>query len=108
MNIYAPWEDLEKELPELDFANKNWEKEENEWLDKLITRVREESDHELAGEIVTFPVGDGYARYVIFDKKDLIHIPLGDAWHDPNIAHISFEGVKARLEQMKALKALFS
>lgn len=69
-------------------AFKALRKAEDEWLTELVKwcHTNTDSRSELIGEIVSFPRGDGSARYMVFRTKplELLHIPLGDAWDLPD------------------------
>lgn len=70
----------------------------------LCQWAKENSTCPDAGKIISFPVGDGKALYVIFDYRSLIHIPTDDAY-DIDDAHM--RGLRksdiVRLANMKPL-----
>jgi hypothetical protein len=54
------------------------------WIAKVKALAKAQADNpEVVGELVSFPVGGGYANYVVWRAKplQLVHIPVGDAWH---------------------------
>jgi hypothetical protein len=55
---------------------------EQEFVQSLAEWARENGSGDLAGEEWRTPVGDGYARYIVFKNRplQLIKIPTGDAW----------------------------
>ena len=62
------------------------------------------------GEIISFPIADGAAEYMIASLRplELVHIPLGDAW-DFQYAHLlTAKDVNKKIEQGKAMAKLFS
>ena len=66
----------------------------------------------LVGEIVRFPVADGYAQYMVWRQQplQLIWIELGDAWsaHNALIRGLRVKDVKAQVDADKRLAALFA
>jgi prepilin-type processing-associated H-X9-DG protein len=65
---------------------------------------------ERTGQILREPHADGYANYMYADgpKPVLVHLPYGDAWDSPNVAHLPKKEVLARLDRQVAMAALFS
>jgi len=62
------------------------------------------------GEIIKFPVADGYALYMVAGMKpvELIHIEIGDAWHFQYANRLTAKDVQQKIDQEKALAKLFS
>lgn len=51
-----------------------------------------------AGEELNFPMGDGYAQYILLDYKRMVFLPVGDEW---SIADAHARGLrKADLVEM--------
>jgi hypothetical protein len=63
-----------------------------------------------AGEIISFPVCDGAARYVVASLKPvkLIHIDTGDAYSFRYANRLSAKDIRDEIKRAKALKAPFS
>jgi hypothetical protein len=63
----------------------------------------------LTGEIVQYPVADGYALYMFAEGKKtvLIHLGYGDGYHYHGIEHFPKKAVVAELERRKALSKIF-
>jgi hypothetical protein len=58
---------------------------EDAWVATISAAARAANPRcDIAGEIVTFPIADGAAMYVIWNTKTLIHCPVGDAWQIPD------------------------
>jgi len=56
------------------------------------------------GEEYATGFADGYARYLFADAGKtsyLLHLPYGDAWHDPNVQYIPKKEVIRRIEANK-------
>ena len=62
------------------------------------------------GEVIRFPVADGYAEYMVASMKpvQLVHIPLGDAWDFQYVHLLKAKDVQEKIDQQKAMEALFS
>jgi hypothetical protein len=73
--------------------NAHWEAEE-EWIEtvKAAAKARHPRSKVVGQEYATH-VGDGAARYVVWDTKPLtlIHLPVGDAW---NMSEIHARGLR--------------
>jgi hypothetical protein len=63
-----------------------------------------------AGEEIQFPVGDGYARYIVASLKpvELIHLNIGDQWHFQYVDRLTASDIKEKIRLQKSLKNLFS
>ena len=83
---------------------------EKQWLDGLAELARKNSSCDLAGEIVRFPIADGYAQYMIWDGRSMIHLPLGDAWQIPE-AHargLRLADLRENVRRERAIADLFA
>ena len=84
--------------------------EEKEYLAKLKDiLLKRKPNQKLVGEIIRFPVADGYAEYMVAATTplELVHIPLGDAW-DFQYAHLlKKKDVEEKIAAQKALDDLF-
>jgi hypothetical protein len=65
---------------------------------------------QLVGEIVQFPVADGYAQYMVASIRpcELVHIPTGDAWEYAHIERLTAADIRANVESSRHLKSLFA
>ena len=84
------------------------------WKQKIIEWAKKYSktpDHELIGFAYKYPVADGYAEYIVFNVRpvELIHLPLGDAWHIPEVVRrgLNITELKGAKKRDEALKELF-
>jgi len=97
-------------VPELDFRNINgYEKACDNYKAELKAMLQERNNEKNVGEIIRFPVADGYAEYMVASMKpvELVHLPLGDAW-DFQYAHLlTAKEVQEKIDQQKALERLF-
>jgi len=57
-------------------------------------------DQPMTGSILLEPMGDGYAIYMVAAARRhqwcLIHLPYGDAWHNPAVEFLSQREVARR------------
>jgi hypothetical protein len=63
-------------------------------------------------DVLYFPVGDGYAYYVVsnWTPLTLSHVPFGDCWKIPDsmIRGLRIIDVRRQLQKQKVLVSLFS
>lgn len=77
--------------PELSFAGFNapggYEDQFKQWITKLETWVKAHSLCDIAGQRFRYPVGDGYAEYMVYTTTplQLIHLPYMDGYHLPTV-----------------------
>lgn len=61
------------------------------------------------GEVITYPIADGCAQYMVIDSKaaKLMHLPLGDAY-ESEVAHLSkSKDILSAIQRRKSLEELF-
>ena len=53
------------------------------------------------GEIVYFPVADGFAQYMVASMRplELVHIPLGDAWHFQYVERLKVKDIENQIKK---------
>jgi hypothetical protein len=90
-----------------------WLANEQAYLERIAAWCREQyPDDPLAGEVLRFPQGDGYAVYVVLSVNRtarLIHVPIGDRWSLPE-AHergLRVSDIRAEVAREKKLAELF-
>lgn len=61
------------------------------------------------GEVIRFPVADGYAEYMVACLKpvQLIHMPLWDAWHFQYANRLTKKDIVEKIQGQNNLKRLF-
>jgi hypothetical protein len=79
-----------------------------EYEQKIISWCKENSKHKLAGEVVSFPVADGNANYVIVKPSEVVHLATGDAWHYQYIDRLTAKDIEQEIKRSKALHKIFS
>lgn len=99
--------------PVIDYRNDDTgEKAENEYIAAIADycKARRPAADGI-GEVVRFPVADGYALYMVasLEPAELIHIPLGDGWSipDAHLRGITADDLVSRIEAGRALRKLF-
>lgn len=62
------------------------------------------------GEVIKFPVADGYAEYMVANMKpvELVHIPLWDAWNFAHAHLLTAKAVQAEIDKEKRIAELFA
>lgn len=72
--------------------------------------VERNPDQECIGEVIKFPVADGYAEYMVAAIKpvQLIHLPFLDAYDSETAYLMTAKAIKEKVSQQKALNDLFS
>ena len=68
------------------------------------------SEQECVGEVIRFPVADGYAEYMVAAIKpvQLIHLPYWDAYQSETAPLMTAKAIQDKVDQAKALEDLFS
>jgi hypothetical protein len=61
------------------------QKAEDDYVQKLADALKAQRPGNLVGRVVSFPIADGCAQYMVASEKplQLVHLPLGDAWQIP-------------------------
>ena len=95
---------------DIDQYNKDCEKFKADLKQWCIDRAaRAGVTDENIGEVIKFPVADGYAEYMVAATKpvQLIHLPLWDAWEFPYAKNLTKKDVVEKIQQQNSLKKLF-
>jgi hypothetical protein len=98
-------------VPELDFRDmESYRKAEEKFYEDLKAFCKKRKDGKNVGEIIKFPVADGYAMYMVASMKplELIHIPIMDAWEFEYAHLLTAKEVQQKIDQKKALEELFA
>lgn len=102
-------------VPEFDFRdipkyNEDCDRFKSELKTFCIERAEKSGvTDENIGEIIRFPVADGYAEYMVGALKpvQLIHIPTWDAWEFQYANRLTKKDVLEKIQQQKSLEKLF-
>ena len=103
--IYDAPEEIE--VPRIDFANFNkaeQDKKDEQYLNALKAYLANLGwNGKNAGEVIKFPVADGYAMYMVISMRplQLVHIPLWDAWHFQYAHLLTAKEVQQQIDQDK-------
>ena len=93
------WEDIDQ-----------YEKDCLELTERLKKWCIERNNQKNVGEVIKFPVADGYAEYMVAATKpvELIHLPFWDAWHSETAPLMTAKAIQDKIDQTIALNNLFS
>jgi hypothetical protein len=106
--IYAS--PLEVKIPEFNWKDiEQYNKDCETYMENLKAFLRKRNSGKNVGEIIQFPVADGYAQYMVASMKpvELVHIPLWDAWDFQFVHLITAKEIQGQIDGQKALKKLF-
>lgn len=101
--IYSP--PAEIKVPELDWKDiAAYEKANEKFIEDLRAFCINRNNAEHVGEVIQFPVADGYAQYMVaaLSPVELIHIPLWDAWEFEYASRLTKKDIVEKIEQRKA------
>ena len=89
----------------------DWQADESAQMDKWAKRFRSENAGDLVGEVIRFPVADGYGMYMVHKQKPLtlVHVNVGDGYGvaDAHIRGLRLADVREQVEGERKLKELF-
>ena len=107
--IYSP--PAEIKVPELDWKDiAAYEKANEKFIEDLRAFCKNSNNSEHVGEVIQFPVADGYAQYMVaaLSPVELIHLPLWDAWEFDYVSRLTKKDIVDKINQRKAMEKLFS
>jgi hypothetical protein len=110
--IYSVPEEIN--VPEINFSNFNrteYEKKCKQFEKDCITYLNDLGyAGKNVGEIISFPVADGKARYMVISMRplQLLHLPLDDAWEFEYVNNLTSKDVQEKINQRIALEKMFS
>mgnify|MGYP001598554740 CR=1 FL=1 len=86
-----------------------WLAQEAAYVRKIVAWAKANGRGPERGEEIRFPIGDGYACYVVLSLKpvQLIHLPVGDAWQYQYAHRLTAHDIRAKIAQGRFLTALF-
>jgi len=74
--------------PDIDYRDwQKYEADEAAYIERMQIAARlGNAGKPLVGEIVRFPIADGYAQYIVWNTKPLtlVWLEVGDAWSIPD------------------------
>lgn len=99
--------------PQIDFKNydqKKVEADERAHMEKLkdwLVGQGYKGPH--TGGILALPWADGKAQYMFGDGRSpiLIHLPYGDAWHNPDVQYLPKDAVIDRIVSFEKMQEMF-
>ena len=101
-------------LPKMDFSNfdrAKWLKDEEDFKKALRKDIKSKGyTGKNSGEIIKFPVADGYAEYMVLQMRPLglIHLPLGDAYQFQYAHLMTAKEVNDQIEGQKRMDKFFA
>ena len=101
-------------LPKMDFSNfdrAKWLKDEEDFKKALRKDIKSKGyTGKNSGEIIKFPVADGYAEYMVLQMRPLglIHLPLGDAYQFQYAHLMTAKEVNEQIEGQKRMDKFFA
>lgn len=115
--IYSPPTEI-GEAPHLDFTDKSRdfkdiladeEKAEEAYTQKIVEWAKKHGSSDLRGELIRYPVADGYALYVVYSLKPatLIHVPVGDAWQFQYADRFTAKDIKNDVARAQRIRKTF-
>jgi hypothetical protein len=86
---------------------------EQAWVGRIRAAARARLPHDpLAGEVVRWTRGDGYAEYMVWSEKPLtlVHLPIGDGYRVEAalIRGLTVREVRGMVEAQRRFDALFA
>lgn len=91
---------------------REWQKQDEEYLTQLVELAKKNRPNsDLIGEIVSWPRGDGYAQYMVWNTRplELVWLEIGDAWsvEDALIRGLRLKDIENMIAGERKLRALF-
>jgi len=113
--IYRAPKNIEKpKFPSLGKGNvnekiKKWREAEDKYVQTLRDLLKKNFKDKNAGEMIKFPVADGYAYYMVVSTSPakLMHVPIGDEWSFQYVHLMTPEEIQKKIDQEKALDKMF-
>jgi hypothetical protein len=106
--IYSP--PAEIKVPEFNWEDiPAYEEANKKFIDDLKEFCKSRNNAEHVGEVIQFPVADGYAQYMVaaLSPVELIHLPLWDAWQFDYASRLTKSDIVEKINQRKAMEKLF-
>lgn len=104
--VYSVPEEIKR--PEIEegeyFAS---EKEYDRYIDDIVKFCKKRSNHPMAGRIVRDQIADGYAIYVCYDGKSIIHVDILDEYRSQLIEMMNGTQLKNLADQYDKFKKIF-
>lgn len=112
--VYSAPDEIKQ--PEFNFENINQYRTDcdryvNELKNWCVQRAeRAGVTDQYIGQVIRFPVADGYAEYMVASLKptiQLIHIPLWDAWEFQYVSRLTQKDIIEKIDNNVKIKKLF-
>ncbi len=115
--VYSLPDEFENKVPHFSFKEfqekgvKAWQEIEKAFIEELKKwAIERNPTQEHVGEVIKFPMADGYAQYLVAATKpvQLIHLPLGDAWDSPYANKTTKVDIERQVNANKRMAELFA
>lgn len=112
LKVFSAPKDIKE--PQIDYANFSriqMQQEEHRYLNEIKQYIIKGGyNGKNVGEVIQFPVADGYAQYMVVSMRplQLMHLPLGDAWHYQYIERLTAKDVQNKIDCRISLDKRFS
>ena len=104
--IYSAPEHIKKPDYNWSNGNDNWEEEEKRYINEIIANNKTMGyNGKNMGEILKFPVADGYAEYMVLEMRPLrlIHLEILDGYEFQYAHLMTASEVEAQLKRQRVL-----
>ena len=100
------------EAPEFDWQNIEKYQKDCVFHTEKIKQwcVKRNPNQKNVGEVIRFPVADGYAEYMVASTKpvELIHLPYWDAYQSETAPLMTAKAIQDKVDQARAMEKLFN
>lgn len=116
MKVYSADESLQK--PEIDYTNYDFKKTQAE-NDAYIERIKNWLINDMGytgpntGRMLETPFADGAALYMFAESENkrksfLIHLDIGDGWHNPLVEGLTKKAVLDNIDRNERFKKMWN
>jgi hypothetical protein len=106
--VYSP--PAEIQVPEFNWEDiAAYEAANEKFIEDLRAFCKNRNNGEHVGEVIQFPVADGYAQYMVagLSPVELIHLPLWDAWNYQYVERLTKKDIVEKINQQKSFEKTF-
>ena len=89
------------------FSHEGYEARCKQYREAVEAEIRSLGyNHKHTGKVISFPIADGYANYMVADGRTMVHLREVDAYSIPD-AHARGVRINEEVERQEAFEALF-
>jgi hypothetical protein len=92
-------------VPSWSLSREEYLEAEDKYIEELKAFVKDRKPKgKNVGEVIRFPVADGYAQYMVASMRplELVHIPLCDAYQFQYVNRITVKDVEDKIEMERS------